>query len=76
MLKNLKESLESVFGYIADVDLSEGLLTLKIDGAEVVINESGELVGASRLRPARFDVDVNYPSPFVSTAGSAVEASV
>ncbi len=76
MLKNLKESLESVFGYIAEVELSEGLLTLKIDGAEVVINESGELVGASRRRPAQFEVDVNYRSPLVSTAGSAVEASV
>ena len=76
MLKNLKRSLETVFGDLIAVMESKGTLALRIGANEMVINAEGRLIDASGGRPAGLEVHVDDLSTAVPAAGASVASGV
>ena len=77
MLRNLGKALYTAFGdRVITKRVPDGMLAIQIDGIELVINERGEIHGASRVGSAGLEVDVDRFGGAIPPASPTVEASV
>ncbi len=80
MLENLDRSLGMAFkDYISTEmcdDYGENMLVIEMDGVKLWIKEQGELFAVSRVRPARFKVDIDVPATGAAASGTTVASSI
>ncbi len=77
MLRNLRKALYTAFGdRVITKRVPDGMLAIQIDGIELVINERGEIHGASWVGSAGLEVNVDRSASVIPAASPAIEASV